>query len=55
MSKSVSYYDWELSFKKKADPAPIDRSVVKRASVNSLGIPDDDFKKFMKKWKKENF
>ena len=55
MSKSVSYYDWELSFKKKADPATIYPSVIKRASVNSLGIPDDDFKKFMKKWKKENF
>jgi len=54
MSKSVSYYDWELSFKKKADPAPIDRSVVKRASMNSLGIPDNDYKEFMKKWKKNN-
>ena len=54
MSKSVSYYDWELSFKKKADPAPIDSRVVKKATNNSLGIPDDDFKEFMKKWKKEN-
>ena len=54
MSKTVSYYDWELSFKKKADLAPIDSRVVKRANINSLGIPDNDFKEFMKNWKKEN-
>ena len=54
MSKSVSYYDWQLSFKKKADPAPIDLKVLKKANFNSLGIPDDDYKEFMKKWKKDN-
>ena len=55
MSKSVlSYYDWEQSFKKKVDPAPIDSKALKKAIFNSLGIPDNDYKEFMKKWKKNN-
>lgn len=54
MSKSVSYYDWELSFKKKADRAPKEPSIIKKSSNNSIGIPVNDFKEFMKKWKKEN-
>jgi len=54
MSKSVSYYDWELSFKKKADHTPNNPRLIKKPSLNSIGIPVDNFKEFMKKWKQEN-
>ena len=51
MSKAVvSYYDWELSFKNKSK---FDNSL-KKDNFNSLGMSDNSFKDFMKKWKKNN-
>ena len=50
MSKAVSYYDWELSFKNKSEK----NQTTKSESVNSLGIPEYNFKDFMKKWKEKN-
>jgi hypothetical protein len=50
MSKAVSYYDWELSFKNK----PEKDQVVQREDFNSLGISDNNFKDFIKKWKEKN-
>ncbi|MFX0135849.1 MAG: hypothetical protein ACFFDN_19555 [Candidatus Hodarchaeota archaeon] len=50
MSKAVSYYDWELSFKNKSKS---DKNM-KIDSVNSLGMSDNKFKDFMKEWKKNN-
>ena len=52
MSKSSSYFDWELTFrnghrsnkKEKADLDPI----------NSIGIPISKYKKFLKEWKEKN-
>ena len=52
MSKAVSYYDWELSLKKKSDPNW--KSEDRQVSFNSLGILDCNFKEFMKKWKEKN-
>jgi hypothetical protein len=49
MSKAVSYYDWELSFKSKTE-ADQDH----KEKINSLGLSDNNFKSFMKKWKKIN-
>ncbi len=52
MSKAMSYYDWELNFKKitHLDNKP----VVKKGKTNSLGIHQDDFKNYLKEWKKKN-
>ncbi|MFW9827056.1 MAG: hypothetical protein ACFFEY_05480 [Candidatus Thorarchaeota archaeon] len=50
MSKAVSFYDWELSFKDKSKP---DKDI-KKTNFNSLGIADYSFKDFMKKWKDKN-
>ena len=50
MSKAVSYYDWELSFKNKSESD----EYIKKENFNSLGMPDKSFKDFMKKWKVKN-
>jgi len=52
MSKSSSYFDWELAFrnghrsnkkvKMELDP------------INSIGIPISKYKKFLKEWKEKN-
>ncbi|MFX1326865.1 MAG: hypothetical protein ACFE91_01810 [Promethearchaeota archaeon] len=52
MSKAVSYYDWELSFKRKTNSN--NRSLNDNGSINTLGISDEDFKDFIKKWKIAN-
>ena len=51
MSKAVSFYDWELSFKKNASTD----QKISDDKMNKLGINDDTFKDFMKKWKERNF
>ncbi|MFW9973253.1 MAG: hypothetical protein ACFFDF_23920 [Candidatus Odinarchaeota archaeon] len=50
MSKAVSYYDWELSFKNKSEKVQI----IQKDEINSLGISDNNFKDFIKKWKEKN-
>ncbi|MFX1410022.1 MAG: hypothetical protein ACFFA6_06700 [Promethearchaeota archaeon] len=50
-SNSVSFYDWELSFKKNASTD----QKISDDKMNKLGINDDAFKDFMKKWKERNF
>jgi len=50
MSKAVSYYDWELSFKNKSKSY----KNLKKDSLNSLGMYDNNFKDFIKKWKNKN-
>ncbi|MBY9005172.1 MAG: hypothetical protein KGD63_00255 [Candidatus Lokiarchaeota archaeon] len=53
MSKSeISYYDWKLTFKKKVDNC-IDLHK-NRKFQNSIGISDDEFTEYLKKWKKKN-
>lgn len=52
MSKAVSYYDWELSFQKKIE---IEKDEVNDSEpINTLGIFKNDFKDFVKNWKKKN-
>ena len=50
MSKAVSYYDWELSFKDKSDS----NKDIKKDNFNSLGMSDNNFKDFIKEWKEKN-
>ena len=57
MSKAItSFLDWELSFRKDADSdtKSKERKKVSRSRVNSLGIPEKDFKEFLDQWKKKN-
>ncbi|MFW9876487.1 MAG: hypothetical protein ACFFG0_25620 [Candidatus Thorarchaeota archaeon] len=53
MSKAISYYDWKLSFNKKinSDENTLDDNEL----LNTLGISENNFKNFMKKWKEKNF
>ncbi|MFX0040321.1 MAG: hypothetical protein ACFFCY_15475 [Promethearchaeota archaeon] len=51
MSKAVSYYDWELSFKNKSDKDQTEQ----KEDFNSLGMSTYNFKDFIKKWKEKNF
>ena len=52
MSKAVSYYDWKLSFKRTTEK--IEDSLNDNDSLNALGIPEENFKDFIKKWKEKN-
>ena len=58
MSKAISYYDWELNFRKKAVLTPNSRNKTEKKSsqekINSLGLSDNAFKDFMKEWKEKN-
>jgi hypothetical protein len=52
MEKPCSYYDWEKNFekfpeKKKNEPKEI-------RIINSIGLPHDFFKSYLKLWKSEN-
>jgi len=44
-----SYYDWELDLKTK--PGKINK---KNKIINELGISVEDFKRFIKIWKRKN-
>ncbi|MFX1392155.1 MAG: hypothetical protein ACFFAH_01145 [Promethearchaeota archaeon] len=59
MSKAItSYFDWESKFRKvsnsKQNPKSINDSDFDNDNFNSLGISDESFKDFMKKWKEKN-
>ena len=48
----VSYYDWELSFKKNDKKETNLNNNEKQ--ITSLGITEEEFKNHLRKWKKEN-
>ncbi len=50
MSKAVSYYDWELSFKNKNESI----KDIKNDNFNAIGMSDNNFKDYIKKWKEKN-
>ena len=52
MEKSPSFLDWELQFKKKLNKTSLSKPLGEK--VNSLGIPADEFKSFLKKWAAKN-
>jgi len=51
MSKAASYYDWTLNFKKNA---PNHKSSSNIDELNAIGIKDEEFKGYLKKWKERN-
>ena len=52
MEKITSYYDWELQFRSKAKQAS--NLQKKRTELNSLGMPVDEFRSFLKKWESKS-
>ncbi|KKL76625.1 hypothetical protein LCGC14_2043000 [marine sediment metagenome] len=54
MSKALtnydSFYDWENSFKIKSES----EKKIETQSTISIGISEDIFRNFLKKWKKNN-
>jgi len=58
MSKVASYFDWELDFRKKSqlnhNSEIKTKRMINKEAVNSLGIAENMYKDFMKKWKEKN-
>ncbi len=54
-SKVISYYDWSLGFKgSNTDRTSKITLITKKNRLNSIGIADDDFKNYLRKWKNRN-
>jgi len=51
MSKVVSYFDWSLGFKESHSTRKRPQTTLR---LNSIGIEDTDFKRYLNKWKEEN-
>ncbi len=52
MEQPDSYYDWELKFKKKLKKRTIEPKEAR--IINSIDLPYDFFKSYLKLWKSEN-
>lgn len=51
--EDISYFDWELQFKKsKVEKVESENSI--KNLLNSLGIEKNKFKDFLKNWKSQN-
>jgi len=53
-SKALSYYDWSKGFKKSSVNHDSNEAQLSVEDRNSIGIPDNQFKSYIKKWKEEN-
>ena len=53
-SKVVSYYDWSLGFKGNTTDNNSNIKLIKKNRLNSIGIANDDFKNYLRKWKNRN-
>ena len=53
-SKVVSYYDWSLGFKGNTTDNNSNIKLIKKNKLNSIGIANDDFKNYLRKWKNRN-
>ena len=54
MSKAISYYDWNLAFSKSDDREISSTKKDLSKKFNSIGIAEEDFKDYLKKWKSEH-
>ena len=50
----MSYYDWSLGFKKNQPKINHEKNNQMFKKVNSLGIPQDQFKEYLRAWKERN-
>ena len=53
-SKVVSYFDWQIGFRSNSTDSTLKYKNAKKPNLNSIGIADDEFKKLLNKWKKNN-
>ncbi len=53
MGKTNSYHDWELQFRK--NPKNKISGKDEDNTLNSLGIPKAEYKRFIHEWKIKNF
>ncbi len=53
-SKVVSYFDWSLGFISNSTDNTLEFKTTKKANLNSIGMTDDAFKQYIKKWKNRN-
>lgn len=51
MSKSESYFDWELAFRNNNSDK---EEELEKDFMNSIGIPKSKYEKFLKEWRKKN-
>jgi len=52
MEKPCSYYDWEKNFEKSGEKKKNEPNEPR--IINSLGLPHDFFKNYLKLWKSKN-
>lgn len=53
MEKPASYFDWEKTFRKKKAKKVASESK-DTSIINSIGLPHDFFKSYLKLWKSRN-
>ncbi len=58
-SKVISYYDWSIQFNSHHTSPGYAKIVTSGCdtsakNLNSIGIADDDFKNYLRKWKNRN-
>lgn len=53
-SKVISYYDWSLGFRGGNTDKTSKITLTKKNRLNSIGIADDDFENYLRKWKNRN-
>lgn len=56
MSKAVSFYDWELAFRKKKETNNKNEknSKTNGKKINSIGISESVFNSFIRSWQEKN-
>ena len=52
MSKPISFFDWENSFRKKSHP--ISKISYNKEDKTSIGIPLKGYQEFLEKWREKN-
>lgn len=52
MSKPISFFDWENSFRKKTHP--VSKISSNKKTKTTLGIPLKVYHEFLEKWREEN-
>ena len=53
-SKVVSYFDWSLGFKSSGSNIDPKINSTKKSNLNSIGMTDNEFKRYVNKWKNKN-
>ena len=54
MSSDSSFFDWSLGFRSNSTDNTLKFKIAKKPNLNSIGMTDDTFKQYIKKWKDRN-